>query len=145
MPLGPSVDFTRSTTARAPTKEERRAVSPFSSTAPSLKTYGPPIVGSSPIMSAMVNAKFRPYAYGVASLGYSRQTFQLSQGRCLPCGIMALPHVVMQRKCRADGGFGTALQTAWTGTLVRTIAKRLPGNRLSYEYRTVVMQVLRGW
>ena len=33
MPLGPSVDFTRSPSASAPTNEERRAFSAFSSVA----------------------------------------------------------------------------------------------------------------
>lgn len=34
MPFGPSVVFTRSEMAMAPTKEARRAISPFSSVAP---------------------------------------------------------------------------------------------------------------
>lgn len=37
MPLGPSVLFTRSPTAMAPTKADRRAFSPFSSVVPSSK------------------------------------------------------------------------------------------------------------
>jgi hypothetical protein len=37
MPFGPSVLFTRSPTAMAPTKADRRAFSPFSSTTSSAK------------------------------------------------------------------------------------------------------------
>lgn len=39
MPLGPSVLFTRSPTAMAPTKAARRAFSPFSSVVPSSKIW----------------------------------------------------------------------------------------------------------
>ena len=52
MPFGPSVDFTRSAIAIAPTNELRRACSPFSSDAPSWRTDGPPL----PIM--LMSAKW---------------------------------------------------------------------------------------
>lgn len=40
MPLGPRVVLTKSATAMAPTNEDKRAISPFYSLAPSLMTWG---------------------------------------------------------------------------------------------------------
>ena len=44
IPFGPSVDLTRSLIAIAPTKEARRACSPFSSLAPSPRTFVPALL-----------------------------------------------------------------------------------------------------
>ena len=61
MPLGPNVLLTRSPTAMAPTKAERRAFSPFSSVVPSSNIWvglnddwsGPSVVSQSGIIRVM--------------------------------------------------------------------------------------------
>ena len=80
MPLGPRVLLTRSEIAMAPTKDARRACSPFSSVAPSWSTDGPalPIID---ILTLDVFLRLRRNTDDAGTLGDGQSTIWDEAGK----------------------------------------------------------------